>query len=86
MTTHQEALSAAAEILRATGAALAAQDARAASAFTPLPAAGDEVSALVATQFALHGGMYRDISAQVRAVHELITAVVANFANPAADG
>ncbi|MCA2344217.1 PE family protein, partial [Mycobacterium intracellulare] len=60
VTTQPEALSAAAQNLATIGAALAAQNA-AASAPTMgvIPAATDEVSVLIAAQFATHAQMYQ---------------------------
>lgn len=71
VTTQPEALSAAAQSLAAIGAALAAQNA-AASAPTMgvVPAATDEVSVLVATQFATHAQMYQTVCAQATVIHD----------------
>ncbi|ASW89612.1 PE family protein [Mycobacterium marseillense] len=71
VTTQPEALSAAAQNLAAIGGALAAQNA-AASAPTMgvVPAATDEVSVLVATQFAAHAQMYQNVCAQATVIHD----------------
>lgn len=72
VTTHPEALAAAAGNLQTIGAALAAQNAAAATPTTGvIPAGADEVSALQATQFAAYGNLYQQISAQATAIHEM---------------
>lgn len=72
VTTQPEALAAVAANLRSIGATIAAQNAAAAAPTTGLvPAAADEVSALTAAQFAAHGQMYQEISAQATAIHEM---------------
>ncbi|MCV7259207.1 PPE family protein, SVP subgroup [Mycobacterium shimoidei] len=72
VTTHPEALTAAAANLQAVGSAVAAQNAAAAAPTTGvIPAAADEVSALQATQFAAYGNLYQQISAQATAIHEM---------------
>ncbi|MCV7382748.1 PE family protein [Mycolicibacter longobardus] len=72
LTTHPEALSAAAGDLQTIDAALHAQNAAAASPITGLaPAAADEVSALQATQFSAYGTLYQQISAQAAAMQEM---------------
>lgn len=87
MAIQSEALAAAVRNLHGKGSALAAQDAVAASMTTGLPpAAGDEVSALMATQFATHGEMYQAVSAQARAMHDMFVSILrAGAAAPAAD-
>lgn len=71
VTTHPEALAAAAGNLQAIGSALTAQNASAAAPTTGVtPAAADEVSALQATQFTAYGNLYQQISAQATAIHE----------------
>ncbi|GFG94969.1 PE family protein [Mycobacterium timonense] len=69
--TQPEALSAAAQNLATIGAALAAQNA-AASAPTMgvIPAATDEVSVLIAAQFATHAQMYQTVCAQATMIHD----------------
>jgi hypothetical protein len=72
VTTQPEALTAAATNLAGVGATMSAQNAAAAPPTTGvLPAAADEVSALTATQFAVHAQMYQAISAQAEAIHQL---------------
>ena len=71
VTTHPEALAAAAGSLNAIGLALNAQTEAAAIPTTGVvPAAADEVSALTAAQFAAHAQMYQAVSAQAAAIHE----------------
>ncbi|MEZ0365114.1 PE family protein [Mycobacterium sp. pUA109] len=72
VTTQPEALAAAAANLTGLGSALSAQNAAAAAPTTGVvPAAADEVSALTAAQFAAHGTLYQQISAQAAAIHEM---------------
>ena len=71
VTTQPEALAATAANLAGVGATMSAQNAAAAAPTTGvLPAAADEVSALAATQFAVHAQMYQAISAQAEAIHQ----------------
>src|ERR1700753_4511720 len=71
VTTHPEALSAAATNVAAIGTTMTAQNAAVAAPTTGvIAAAADEVSALTATQFAVHAQMYQAVSAQAAAVHE----------------
>ncbi|MEZ0367424.1 PE domain-containing protein [Mycobacterium sp. pUA109] len=72
VTTHPEALIAAAGKLQGIGSSLAAQNTAAAAPTTGVvPAAADEVSALQATQFSAYGTLYQQISAQATAIHEM---------------
>lgn len=72
LTTHPEALAAAAGDLQTIDAALNAQNAAAAGPITGLaPAAADEVSALQATQFSAYGTLYQQITAQAAAMQEM---------------
>lgn len=72
VTTQPEALTTAAANLQAIGSAMAAQNAAAATPTTGVvPAAADEVSALTATQFVAHASLYRTVSAQAEAIHEM---------------
>jgi PE family len=65
-------LTAAADNLQVIGSSLAAENVAAAAPTTGvLPAAGDEVSALTAAQFATHAEMYQAISAQAAAIHDM---------------
>jgi hypothetical protein len=73
VTTQPEALSAAATSLAGIGTTMSAQNAAVAAPTTGLiPAAADEVSALTATQFAVHAQMYQAVSAQAEAIHQLL--------------
>lgn len=72
VTTQPEALSTAAENLSTIGSAVTSQNAMAAAPTTGiLPAAADEVSALVAAQFVAHAQIYQTVSAQAAAIHEM---------------
>ncbi|BBZ14368.1 PE family protein [Mycobacterium branderi] len=76
-TIQPKTLAAAAATLQAIGSAMAAENAAAAIPTTRLiPAAADEVSALTATQFGLHGTSYQAISDQAAAIHQMFTAIV----------
>jgi hypothetical protein len=78
VTTHPEALAAAAGSLNAIGLALNAQTEAAAIPTTGVvPAAADEVSALTAAQFAAHAQMYQAVSAQAAAIHEAFVSTLA---------
>lgn len=77
VTTQPEMLAAAAGNFQVIGSAMAANDSAAAGPTTGvIPAAADEVSALTATQFAMHAAMYQSISAQAAAVHQQFVAVL----------
>jgi PE family len=81
VTTQPEALSAAATSLSGIGSTMSAQNAAAATPTTGLiPAAADEVSALTASQFAVHAQMYQTVSAQAEAVHQLFVSTLATSA------
>jgi PE family len=81
VTTQPEALSAAATNLAGIGATMSAQNAAAAAPTTGLvPAAADEVSALTATQFAVHAQMYQAVSAQAEAIHQLFVSTLGSSA------
>jgi hypothetical protein len=86
VTTQPEALTTAAGALQGLGSAMAAQNAAAAAPTTGVvPAAGDEVSALTAAQFAAHASLYQAVSAQATAIHELfVTALGTSAASYAA--
>lgn len=78
VTTQPEALAAAAGSLRGIGSAMNAQNAAAAAAtMGVVPAAADEVSALTAAQFVAHAQMYKMVSAQAAAIHELFVNALA---------
>jgi len=71
VNTQPEMLAAAAGNLQAIGSAMAASNSAAAGSTTGVtPAAADEVSALTATQFAIHAAMYQAISAEAAAIHQ----------------
>jgi hypothetical protein len=72
VTTHPEALAAAAGTLQGIGAAMSSQNAAAAAPTTGVvPAAADEVSALTAAQFVAHAHMYQAVSALAAEIHEI---------------
>ena len=81
VTTQPEALSAAATSLAGIGTTMSAQNAAVAAPTTGVvPAAADEVSALTATQFAVHAQMYQAISAQAEAIHRLFVSTLGTSA------
>ncbi|HZC93064.1 MAG TPA: PE family protein [Mycobacterium sp.] len=81
VTTQPEALSAAATNLAGIGTTMSAQNAAAAAPTTGvMPAAADEVSALTATQFAVHAQMYQAVSAQAEAIHQLFVSTLGTSA------
>jgi hypothetical protein len=81
VTTQPEALSAAATNLAGIGTTMSAQNAAVAAPTTGvIPAAADEVSALTATQFAVHAQMYQAVSAQAEAIHQLFVSTLGTSA------
>ena len=81
VTTQPEALSAAATSLAGIGTTTSAQNAAVAAPTTGvIAAAADEVSALTATQFAVHAQMYQAVSAQAEAVHQLFVSTLGTSA------
>lgn len=81
LTAQPDALAAAADNLGSIGAALSAGNAAAAAPMTGvLPPAADEVSALVAAQFATHAAMFQSVSAKAAAIHEQFVATLATSA------
>jgi len=81
VTTQPEALSAAAVNLAGIGTMMSAQNSAAAAPTTGVvPAAADEVSALTATQFAVHAQMYQAIGAQAEAIHQLFVGTLGTSA------
>jgi PE family len=81
VTTHPEALTAAAANLAGIGTTMSAQNAAAAAPTTGLvPAAADEVSALTAAQFTIHAQMYQAVSAQAEAIHQLFVSTLGTSA------
>jgi hypothetical protein len=86
VTTQPEALTVAAANLADIGTTMSAQNAAAAAPTTGvLPAAADEVSALTATQFAVHAQVYQAISAQAEAIHQLFVSTLATSATSYAE-
>lgn len=72
VTTHPEALAAAAGTLQGIGSAMGSQNAAAAAPTTGVvPAAADEVSVLTAAQFIAHAQTYQAVSAQAQSIHEM---------------
>jgi hypothetical protein len=72
VTTQPKALVAAAGNLQGIGAAISAANGAAATPTTRVvPASAGEVSALTATQFAVHAQMYQAVSAQAQAIHRM---------------
>ncbi len=70
--TTQPAALAAAGSLRGIGSSLSGQNAASAVPTTGVvAAAADQVSALIAAQFAVHAQMYQAVIAQAAAIHEL---------------
>ena len=81
VTTQPEALGAAATSLAGIGTTMSAQNAAVAAPTTGvIPAAADEVSALTATQFAVHAQMYQAVSAQAEAIHQLFVSTLGSSA------
>jgi PE family len=81
VSTQPADLTAAAENLQGIGSALTAQNSAAAAPTTDVvPAAADEVSALTAAQFAMHGQMYQAISAQAAAIHDMFVTTLGDSA------
>jgi hypothetical protein len=81
VTTQPEALSATAITLACLGNTMSAENAAAAAPTTGVtPAAADDVSALTATQFAVHAQMYQAISAQAEAIHQQLVSTLATSA------
>ena len=81
VTTQPEALAAAATSLAGIGTTMSAQNAAVAAPTTGvIPAAADEVSALTATQFAVHAQMYQAVSAQAEAIHQLFVSTLGTSA------
>jgi hypothetical protein len=77
VTTQPEMLTVAAGNLTGIGSAMAAQNAAAATpTMGVIPAAADEVSELIATQFAAHAANYQAVSVQAAAVHDLFVATL----------
>jgi hypothetical protein len=78
VTAQPEMLAAAASQLTGLGTELNAQNAAAVVPTSGVtPPAADEVSALIATQFASHAALYQAASAHAAAVHELFVSALA---------
>jgi hypothetical protein len=81
VSTQPEALTAAAGDLQSIGSAMTGQNMAAAAPTTGVvPAAADEVSALTATQFAMHAQMYQAVSAQATAIHDMFVSTLGTSA------
>jgi hypothetical protein len=81
VSTQPEALTAAAGDLQTIGSAMTGQNAAvAAPTIGVVPAAADEVSALTATQFAMHAQMYQAVSAQAAAIHDMFVSTLGTSA------
>ncbi|OBJ87435.1 PE family protein [Mycobacterium gordonae] len=77
VTTEPELMAAAAVDLAGVGLAMTVGNVAAAIPTTSVvPAASDEVSVLVAAQFAAHAQIYQAVSAQAAAVHDLLVATL----------
>ncbi|MEB3061551.1 MULTISPECIES: PE family protein [Mycolicibacter] len=82
VTIQPEVLASAAAELQVIGSAVDAGTASAASPTTGVvPAAADPVSALVATQFALHAQAHQAISAQAAAIHQQFVSTMSTSAD-----
>jgi phosphatidylethanolamine-binding protein (PEBP) family uncharacterized protein len=81
VNTQPAELAAAAENLQDVGSDITAQNAAASPAITGVvPPAADQVSALTATQFALHAQMYQAVSVQAAAIHDMFVSTLADSA------
>ena len=77
VSTQPEYLTAATGNLQSIGSVVTAQNAAAAAPTVGVvPAAADEVSALTATQFAMHAQMYQAVSAQAAAIHDMFVSTL----------
>jgi hypothetical protein len=77
VNAQPEMLTAAAGNLAAIGSALSVENAAAAAPTTGVaPAAADEVSALIAAQFAAHASLYQSVSSQAEAIHQMFVATL----------
>jgi PE family len=82
VNVHPDTLAGAASQLGAIGASMNAQNAAAAGATTGVvPAAADEVSAVIAAQFSMYAHMYRSVSAQGAVVLETLVKTMAASAD-----
>lgn len=82
VTTHPEIMTAAALDLQGIGSEMATGNAAAAGPTTGVvPAAADEVSALIAAHFGAHAAMYQAVSAQAAAIHQMFVTTLGTSAN-----
>ncbi len=83
VTTQPQALTAAAGDLLGIGSAMNAHNAAATATIAAVfPPAADEVSALIAAQFAAHAALYQEVSAHAAAIHDqLVTTLGTNAAS-----
>jgi PE family len=85
-TTQPQIMASAAADLHAIGSMLGARNAAAAGSTTEVfPAGADEVSALTASQFAVHAQIYQAVSVQAAAVHDMFVGALAAGAGSYAD-
>jgi hypothetical protein len=81
VSTQPEGLTAAAGNLQSIGSAMTGQNAAVAAPTTGVvAAAADEVSALTATQFAMHAQMYQAVSARAAAIHDMFASTLGTSA------
>lgn len=77
VNAQTETLSAAAGSLSGIGDSMSASFASAAAPTTGvIPPAVDPVSAMTATQFAAHGQLFQEVSAQAAAIHQQLVATL----------
>lgn len=75
VTAQPEMLTSLANVFQGIDTAMAVRNALAAPPTTRvIPAGADQVSALLATQFAAHAAMYQAVSAQAMAIRQFVTA------------
>lgn len=81
VNAEPEMLAMAASDLQGIGSAVSAGNAAAAAPTAGVvPAAADQVSALIAAQFAAHAQMYQAVSAQAAAIHEMFATTLGTSA------
>lgn len=81
VTTQPESLDESARELQSIGSMLNSENAAEVTPTTEIaPAAADEVSAVVAAQFATHAQLYHAIMAQAAAIHEQFVATLQDSA------
>jgi bifunctional ADP-heptose synthase (sugar kinase/adenylyltransferase) len=79
-TIQPDMLAAAASDWSFIGSAIGADSAAAGPMTAVVPAAGDEVSALTAAQFAAHAVFYQAVSAQAAAAHSMLVSTLSTSA------